>query len=66
MFLQVTELRGNPPLNATWQIVTDIGHPVETGQLELSPQCWDEWPAGPDNDYLEKAVAATLGVALAE
>ena len=63
--LEVTSVYGNPPLTAKWQIVTDIGHPLESGEVVYNLQQWQDWPAGPDGDYIEKVVAAMLGVALA-
>ena len=63
--LEVTELIGNPPLKARWQIVTDIGHPLESGEVEYTLQQWLDWPAGPDNDYIEKIVAGIIAAPLA-
>jgi hypothetical protein len=63
--LEVTSLKGNPPLTAKWQIVTETGYPLETGEVDYSLQEWLDWPTGPDNDYIEKIVAAALAVTLA-
>lgn len=64
VYLEVIEIRGNPPLFAKWQITTDIGHPLETGEVEYSLQQWQDWPAGPDNNYIEVIVASLIGAAL--
>jgi hypothetical protein len=63
--LEVTSVYGNPPLTAKWQIVTDIGYVLESGEIEYSIQQWEDWPTGPDNNYIEKIVAAMLAVPLA-
>ena len=60
--LEVPSLYGNPALNVKWQIVTDTGHPLETGEFQMSMQQWEDWPSGPDNNYIENIAAATLGV----
>ena len=60
--LEVTSIYGNPALNVKWQIVTDTGYPLETGEFQMTLQQWEDWPAGPDNNYIENIAAATLGV----
>jgi hypothetical protein len=62
--LEVTSVYGNPPLTACWQIITDIGHPLESGEIEYSIQQWQDWPTGPDENYIEKIVASMLAVSL--
>lgn len=59
--LEVTEVYGNPPLNVKWRIVTDIGHPLETGEFVLSMQDWENWPTGPDNNYIELLAVNYIG-----
>lgn len=63
--LEILEFRGNPPTTVTWQIVTDTGYVLERGEVEMSRDDWDNWPAGEDNNYAEKIVAGYLGVAVA-
>jgi len=60
--LEVTSIYGNPALNVKWQIVTDTGYPLETGEFQMTLQQWEDWPSGPDNNYIENIAAATLGV----
>ena len=60
--LEVPSIYGNPALNVKWQIVTDTGYPLETGEFQISTQQWEDWPAGPDNNYIENIAAAYLGV----
>ena len=60
--LEVTSVYGNPALNVKWQIVTETGYPLETGEFQMTMQQWEDWPAGPDNNYIENIAAATLGV----
>ncbi len=60
--LEVPSIYGNPALNVKWQIVTDTGYPLETGEFQMSTQQWEDWPAGPDNNYIENIAAAYLGV----
>ena len=60
--LEVTSIYGNPALNVKWQIVTDTGYPLETGEFQMSMQQWEDWPSGPDNNYIENIAAATIGV----
>jgi hypothetical protein len=64
--LVVTEVHGNPPLTVRWQIVTDTGYALESGEFDMQQQQWEDWPTGPDNDYIEKIAAAYLNVQLAE
>lgn len=65
VFLEVIEIRGNPPLTAKWQIVTDIGYALETGEVTYSLEQWQDWPTGSSDGYIEKIVAAMLAVQLA-
>jgi hypothetical protein len=60
--LEVTSIYGNPAINVKWQIVTDTGHPLETGEFQMSMQQWEDWPSGPDNNYIENIAAAHIGV----
>lgn len=60
--LEVIGYKGNPPLTVTWQIVTETGYCLETGDVQISLQQWEDWPAGPDNNYIENIVAGMLSV----
>ena len=60
--LEVPSVYGNPALNVKWQIVTDTGHPLETGEFQMTMQQWEDWPSGPDNNYIENIAADTIGV----
>jgi len=60
--LEVISVYGNPAVNVKWQIVTDIGHPLESGEFQISLQQWEDWPSGPDNNYIENITATVIGV----
>lgn len=61
VFLEVTKIYGNPPLNVQWQITTNIGHPLESGEFTMNLTDWENWPAGNDNDYIERLAARYVG-----
>ena len=62
--LEIIELYGNPPLNVKWKIVNEVGAQIESGEIQISNDDWNNWPAGSDNNYIEHIVAGYLGVAL--
>ena len=62
IYLVVASIDGNPPLNIKWQITTDIGYVLESGECQMTMDQWLYWPTGPDNDYVEKIAAACIGV----
>jgi hypothetical protein len=62
--LEVLSIYGNPAINVKWQIVTDTGYVLESGEFQMTIQQWEEWPSGPDNNYIEKIAAANIGVTL--
>lgn len=64
-FVEVIELKGNPPLTVNWVITTDLGSVLETGSVEMSQDQWTNWPAGEDNNYIEHVTAALIGVTIA-
>ncbi len=64
--LEITKFEGLPPVNVTWQICTDTGSTLETGTAVMSDEQWINWPAGNDNNYAERCVAAEIGVAVLE
>ena len=61
-WLEVVSVYGNPPLTVKWQITTDIGHPLESGEFQMGTDQWENWPTGPDVDYIEKIAAAYISV----
>ena len=63
-YLQILEFRGNPPVNIQWEITSDTGTILKSGEILMSDDEWANWPAGEDNNYAERIVAAYLGVAL--
>ena len=63
-YLQINEFRGNPPTNIHWEITNDTGTILETGEVTMSADEWENWPVGDDNNYAEKIVSAYLGVTL--
>lgn len=60
--LEVPMVYGNPAINVKWQIVTDIGYVLESGEFQMQMDQWENWPTGPDNNYIENIAAAYLGV----
>lgn len=61
-YLEVSSVYGNPAVNIKWQILTDIGHVLESGDIQMSLDQWENWPTGPDNNYIENITAAIIGV----
>lgn len=61
-YLEVSSVYGNPAINIKWQILTDIGHVLESGDIQMSLDQWENWPIGPDNNYIENITAAIIGV----
>lgn len=61
-YLEVSSVYGNPAINIKWQILTDIGHVLESGDIQMSLDQWENWPTGPDNNYIENITAAIIGV----
>jgi hypothetical protein len=59
--LEVTQIYGNPPLNVKWQIVTDIGHPLESGEFTMNIDDWQNWPVGNDDNYIERLAVRYIG-----
>ena len=59
--LEVLSVYGNPPLNVKWQIVTDIGHPLESGEFTMNIDDWQNWPAGNDDNYIERLAVRYIG-----
>jgi hypothetical protein len=61
-YLEVSSVYGNPAINIKWQILTDIGHVLESGDIQMSLDQWENWPSGADNNYIENITAAIIGV----
>lgn len=61
-YLEVSSVYGNPAVNIKWQILTDIGHVLESGDVQMTLDQWENWPTGPDNNYIENIAAAIIGV----
>lgn len=60
--LEVVGYKGHPPLTVTWQIVTETGYCLESGDVQIPLPQWENWPVGPDNNYIENVVAGMIGV----
>jgi hypothetical protein len=63
-YLEVISVYGNPAINIKWQILTDIGHVLEFGDIQMSRDQWENWPTGPDDNYVENIAAAMLGISV--
>ncbi len=60
--LEVPAVYRNPAINVKWQIVTDTGYALETGEFQMQMDQWENWPTGPDNNYIEYIAAVYIGV----
>ena len=60
--LEVASIYGNPAINVKWQIVTETGYILEAGEFQMQLDQWENWPTGPDNNYIENIAAANIGV----